>query len=1117
VADTAVCHVVDPTGKPIANAVVYSVLNPWLSNDVTTLATDKSGGFTVNNVGDGAYRLYVIDAPGFAPTGGMLAAGDNIFQLNLPTKLTGKVIDSKGQPVVGATVSAEDAKTSEGDPIGFFASGRLALFMIAPLVNRYTVKTDAAGTYTLDDIPADSKVDVQLNDPRFVTAQVVSDKGAPTAPPLTAEPGTTISGKVTREDGRPIDPALLVAAELTGQYGSAHFAKVAADGTYKIESLGPGSYKVFPPDFPGSTAFVDFVDPLPVKVTATIDTPGTAPDLLLTSGGIVTGSVLDAKTKKPVPNVEISFQEAFNAGDTRVGYSKTDADGKFTGHVWAGKVDVNTLTDLDDYISNTALKPVTITTVAGQTVTLDPILLNRVPPVTGTAVDESGKPLPNVVLQAQEVNNDAVSINITPATTSNTGAFSIHNLISGDFQLDAGTSWIVVSPKSFTVPLASPIKLVLKKKVTADIQGTVVDTFNAPVAGVDLAFDIYHRGVDGNRIGSQVDVRTGADGIYTLPAVLVDPNMLQRGNVTKKGYVFKGGGDIGALNGKVVVSQVVMAQLSGKINGTVYNGLGKRVADAWVSCPDSGSGGAPVQSDAAGHFELTNIAVGKVSIYAAKALFVSRRTVDVTPTLTEVTVRLPVAPTAPIGPANLSKATAILTQNINSRLLQNGQGDGDGMRAEAARVIAEVSPDAAVSFILSTSSISTVELGDIVSARIYSDPVGTAAWALFPTKRMSDNVGRGHVAATVGLAVAPYDTAAAAPYYNIATQYIHFDHLDQNSILDAATLTALAYVLHRPEADDDYAKVSGIYDELMKAPSNNQPGSSTVADWLPDNLTKIIALGNVDKAIAIINSEPVSNRYDNVPGIISELVKPDPGAAMKLYQWIAKQNDSPNSLSDQERSLCFVLPIIYKTDPKGAVAQANSLSNPDTQTRALTDLADVMPLAQAAPLYMEAEQKCEGQNFNGYSPACIASHAWQRDPVLGAKLFKMALTKTIVNLANSQQLYGERPSYSDFAFYYSHVDPAYCRLLLESQFAKNNRDTPQYIAGDGTEANVLGMCSIDINRALELAGEIKDPYVSYLATVKAAQYLLLTPKQRTAIPFAEWTANFQWVPGTPSN
>jgi hypothetical protein len=1114
VADTAICHIVDPAGTPIANAVVYSVANQ--GGDVSTVTTDKSGTFTIDTIGNGEDPFYMVDAQGFAPGGGTLAAGENTFTLTLPTKLSGKVVDTKGQPVVGAIVCAEYALTHEANASGS-PEQHISCFRMDPFTGRYTVKTDSTGKYTLDGLPVGSEVTVRLDDPHYIAKEVVSGEGAADAPSLIAEAGTFISGKVLRQDGKSINATLQVTASTKGLNDDLQpIAKVAADGTYKLTGIPPGSYNVsiLPDRLNNHTA--DWVAPAPVKVTATIKVPGTAPDLLLKSGGIVTGVVLDADTKKPIANAYIVLDDTSDTITSPSETAKTGADGKFTAHLLPGKIVVHTESALDDYISVSTPQDIRITAEADQTVTLDPIFLKRIPVVTGTAVDDSGNPASHVVLQTKKLKDDGVWFYIPDAATSDSGAFSLHRVAAGSYWIDPGAGWTVVSPKMFTVPLASPLNVVLKKNATVNIQGAVVDTANTPVAGVDVIFYVMHRSAAGELMSNPVNVRTGANGTYTLPDVPVDPNMVRRTDVIRAGYIFKSGGEVSASNDSVVVSPIILAELGGKVSGVVYNGLGKPVPGAWVCSPDSGKDAALVQTDSTGYFKLSNLVVGSVNIYAGKGLFVSRCTLQASTTSANSIVRLPAVPTAPIGAANLTKATMLLTQNINNQAAMKNHEDEGTMHDEAAHIIAEVSPDAAVRFILSNSSISTWDLEPIIAAKTDSNPVGIANWALVPIKRMSDNTGRGQTAARIGLAAALYDPVAAQPYYDIAKQYVVFGRSDEHYLINAMRMTALAYILHRPEADDDYAKVSAALHAVLEKNKSNS-NSTSPADSFPETLAKVIALGNVDKAIAILETQSTNNRYFIEPGIVAELVKPNPSAAMTFYHWVAKDTVSNNSQWARERALCFLLPVIYKTDPNSAIAQARSINDASIGARALTDLADLMPLSKAAPFYREAETKAVSlSDTDGYSPACVASHAWLRDQALGTKLFKTALTKFMAATTNAPQIFGRLPSYADFAFYYAKADPAYSRLLLELQFAKNCQSTSSYY-GDNAQCDAAAMCAVDPNRAVEMAESIKDQYQSYSAGLKTAQYFLLTPQQRNELPFLEWSSRTNWVPGTPSN
>src|ERR1700722_7118813 len=128
----------------------------------------------------------------------------------------------------------------------------------------------------------------------------------------------------------------------------------------------------------------------------------------------------------------------------------------------------------------------------------------------------------------------------------------------------------------------------------------------------------------------------------------------------------------------------------------------------------------------------------------------------------------------------------------------------------------------------------------------------------------------------------------------------------------------------------------------------------------------------------------------------------------------------------------MVLPIIYKSGPDQALVMARAVADPSDQAHALAIVADLMPLSKAAPLYQEAETKSVDQRGQGYTPACIAAHAWLRDKTLGKLLFQQAYDKVIKGPA--KDIYGQGPSYAEFAFYSSKIDPAFSRLLKEKLY-----------------------------------------------------------------------------------
>jgi hypothetical protein len=295
--------------------------------------------------------------------------------------------------------------------------------------------------------------------------------------------------------------------------------------------------------------------------------------------------------------------------------------------------------------------------------------------------------------------------------------------------------------------------------------------------------------------------------------------------------------------------------------------------------------------------------------------------------------------------------------------------------------------------------------------------------------------------------------------------------------------------------------------------NNAKPDSNGYnnTDWLQQNMVETIALGNPPLAIHILNSMPQQKRDDEIPNIVSELVKPNPDEAVAMFQQLDPEKDANTATWDYNRAACMVLPIIYKSDPQQALTLADSINDPGTQAEALTVVADLMPIAQAIPLYREAETKSTDQPDNGFSPACISAHAWVRDKILGAQLFKEAFDKVIGAPATDQ--FVQEPPYAEFAFYYARIDPAFSRLLLEKRFADDQRNTSPYDQG-GIATDVAAMTAIDIDRAQAMEYSMKDADDRFEAGVKIAQYRIATPSVRDTIDFDSWNSGQDLIPNS---
>jgi hypothetical protein len=151
-------------------------------------------------------------------------------ELEAAWRVGGVVVDTKGDPIVGATVHPSiEFKKRPGDR--------------QQLSTGDQILTDAAGRWSFAGVPVSlSEVHVSIDHPNFMPERSSlsrSDFGIDSVTEPTAkivlQPGTTITGTVTDETGRPIAGAL-VRAQF---HNDIRQATTTADGTYKLVGCEP--------------------------------------------------------------------------------------------------------------------------------------------------------------------------------------------------------------------------------------------------------------------------------------------------------------------------------------------------------------------------------------------------------------------------------------------------------------------------------------------------------------------------------------------------------------------------------------------------------------------------------------------------------------------------------------------------------------------------------------------------------------------------------------------------------------------------------------------------------------------------------------------------------------
>ncbi|MFM8386286.1 MAG: carboxypeptidase regulatory-like domain-containing protein [Planctomycetia bacterium] len=204
-------------GLPIAGANVVAagsgmmgMAAMWVGSPTAT--TDPTGAFTIAGVPPGDYNL-TADAPGFAQAD----AGSDSTKVTVPEAggtltmdlvltaagvVTGRVTDTKGEPVAGARVRtrADMGRMFRGGAGGGAGMGAR---MVTALATRADL-TDAQGRYRLEGVPTATEWSVEVEAEEYVSTQserMQLKPGEVREMDLVLAGGATLQGRVVGEGG----------------------------------------------------------------------------------------------------------------------------------------------------------------------------------------------------------------------------------------------------------------------------------------------------------------------------------------------------------------------------------------------------------------------------------------------------------------------------------------------------------------------------------------------------------------------------------------------------------------------------------------------------------------------------------------------------------------------------------------------------------------------------------------------------------------------------------------------------------------------------------------------------------------------------------------------------
>ncbi|WP_241984758.1 MSCRAMM family protein [Cryobacterium adonitolivorans] len=347
--------VADPGGSPVAG----TNLNLFDPNGavVGTTTTDAAGAYSFPGftAADG-YAVEVqrpldkiVVGPNRLPAD--LAVTDAVdvnfvVRDTMPVPVSGRVIDTDGNPVPGATVTLDGGGTTVTNSTGL-----------------YIFDTVAVGDHSVTVAPVDGFV-LQSGPAAFTVPAGVEDPITGLDFVLIALP--SLSGSVTTGG----EPAAGVTVTVSGPGGS-QTTITAADGSYIFTGLAPGSYDVTATTANGTYPLGPTTQSAVVARADVIDV-----DFVFAREGSISGNIADTDGN-PIENVDVTV-----TGPTGPVTLTTDSGGRFVlAELAAGDYEVTAAVPAGYEESSAVTLAATITS-AGETVVEQNFVFSAVPMVT---------------------------------------------------------------------------------------------------------------------------------------------------------------------------------------------------------------------------------------------------------------------------------------------------------------------------------------------------------------------------------------------------------------------------------------------------------------------------------------------------------------------------------------------------------------------------------------------------------------------------------------------------------------------------------------------------------------------------------------------------------------
>ncbi len=570
--------VVDESKKPVpgARVTVTTMANGSRSRGAGVV-TSVNGQFTARVADSGSGVQFTAVHRGYAAgiLGPLAPEKAKNVTVVLPAgfPMAFRVIDGQRQPVAGATIEvmrAGDVPPEQRSPLPCTEGTEEC----------HSTKADGTLTERLEEGKYDLLVNGEEIALKRLSGQVLTARSSPLT--ITVDRGVEVSGRVTLNDGTPVEGAVVSARGSTSRTATS-----AADGTFTLKGLaaGPTSVSAITPNTHPP------MNSTPVAVTA----PARNVLVHVPTPSTLSGRVMEKTGGQPVTDFQVITMIG-DAGSNRPSPPSQihSDDGSFTVPVVPGRTELR------------------VTAAGFVRATLSGLTVEEGKPLTGIEVrmDRGGRIVGRVTSAGEPVAQAYVSayvdrnLSFQPgATTDANGEYTIDGVDAGERTVEARKSGLLPKNKQVVTKAGEDVRADLELDKGREVRGRVLDRSSRPVESARIQVNgIEDRSIRGGAVSD-------ADGNFSVSG-LGEGHMTLRAD--RDGYVSATIDDVDPAR-----NVLVTLDRGGSISGHVV-GLSSAETGIVTVNASYGGGSAHANVDTDGNFTVNGVPDGAVSVSAMK-------------------------------------------------------------------------------------------------------------------------------------------------------------------------------------------------------------------------------------------------------------------------------------------------------------------------------------------------------------------------------------------------------------------------------------------------------------------------------------------------------------------